>query len=141
MANIIFFRGFTNTSIAYTINGTTKSRVVVIIPVHCDAYRMVYGLGKNHMQELRSKNNFPFSRSLSEKFRLPLPEQAVSYQELVLQDSFTHGIHKIMLLKIASYQHPDSNREQAQNTSLAHIHNSYATWRYKNGLPGNYLLR
>lgn len=113
-----------------------KAGVLLISRVHCDAYKMVYGLGKNHMQELKPENNFPFTQSLSEQFKWPLPEQAVSYQELVLQDSFTHGIHKIMLFKIIFYQ-----QLQAQNATLAHIHNSYATWRYKKGLPGNYLLR
>ncbi|MEP7255237.1 MAG: hypothetical protein ABI666_05640 [Ferruginibacter sp.] len=113
-----------------------KAGKVLLSRVHSDAYKMVYGLGKNHMQELKPKDNFPFSRSLSENFKWPLPEQVLSYQELVLQDSFTHGIHKIMLFKIVFHQ-----QLQVQNATLAHIHNSYATWRYKNGLPGNYLLR
>ncbi len=109
---------------------------VLLSQVHSNAYKMVYGLGKNHMQELKPKDNFPFSQSVSEDFKWPLPEPAVSYQELVLQDSFTHGIHKIMLFKIIFYQ-----QVQPKNATLAHIHNSYATWRYKNDLPGNYLLR
>ena len=113
-----------------------KAGLLLLSRVHSDAYKMVYGLGKNHMQELKPKNNFPFTQSQSEKFKLPLPEQAVSYLELELQDSFTHGIHKVMLLKTVFNQ-----QLQAQNGTLAHIHNSYATWRYKNGLPGNYLLR
>jgi hypothetical protein len=109
---------------------------LVISQVYCDAYKIVYGLGKNHMQELRTKDNFPFGQSLSENFKWPLPEHTVSYKELVLQDSFSHGIHKILLFKIVySVQLKD------QNATLAHIHNSYATWRYKNHLPGNYLLR
>jgi len=109
---------------------------LLISQVHCDAYKMVYGLGKNHMQELRSKENFPFGQSLSENFKWPLPEQAISYKELVLLDSFTHGIHKILLFKIVN-----SGQLNDQNATLAHIHNSYATWRYKNHLAGNYLLR
>ncbi len=113
-----------------------KAGKLLISHVHCDAYKMVYGLGKNHMQELRPPENFPFSRSRSENFKLPLPEQALSYRELVLQDSFINGIHKILLFKIIA-----SQQVQAQTGTLAHIHNSYATWRYKNGLSGNYLLR
>ena len=114
---------------------------VLLSRVHSDAYKMVYGLGKNHMQELKTKDNFPFGQSLSENFKWPLPGPAVSYKELLLLNSFTHGIHKIMLFKIVFYQHPGSYREQTENATLAHIHNSYATWRYKNKLPGNYLLR
>ncbi|MEO7308250.1 MAG: hypothetical protein ABIR78_01880 [Ferruginibacter sp.] len=109
---------------------------LLISQVHGDAYKMVYGLGKNHMQDLKAKDNFPFSPTLSEQFKLPLPQRAVSCRELILLDSFTHGIHKIMLFKIVSAQ-----QLTPQTEALAHIHNSYATWRYKNGLPGNYLLR
>jgi len=109
---------------------------LLISQIHCDAYKMVYGLGKNHMQELKSKENFPFVQSLSQTFKWPLPEHAVSYKELILADSFTHGIHKILLFKIVY-----SGQLHAQTATLAHIHNSYATWRYKNRLPGNFLLR
>lgn len=109
---------------------------LLVSQMHCDAFKTVYGLGKNHMQDLKSKDNFPFSESLSEGFDLPLPQQAVSYKELLLLDSFIHGIHTIMLFKIPVYR-----QLQAENDELAHIHNSYATWRYKNRLQGNYLLR
>ena len=112
------------------------ARQLLISQVHCDMYRTVYGLGKNHMQELKSKNNFSFSTLLSEKFQLPLPEHTISYKELTLLDSFTHGIHKILLFKIV-HQH----QIQAETGTLAHIHNSYASWRYKKKFPGNYLLR
>ena len=113
-----------------------KAGKLLIAEVHCDAYKAVYSLGKNHMQALRSKDNFPFGLSLSENFKWPLPQHAVSYNELMLVDSFIHGIHKILLFKIAFHQ-----QLQPQTGTLAHIHNSYATWRYKNKLPGNYLLR
>jgi hypothetical protein len=55
---------------------------------------------------------------------------------LELTDSFIHGIHTIMLFKIVTYR-----LLHAENGTLAHVHNSYATWRYKNRLQGNYLLR
>lgn len=113
-----------------------KAGRLLITQVHCDAYKMVYGLGKNHMQELRSKENFPFSQSLSETYKWPLPDHAVSYKELLLLDSFVHGIHKILLFKIIF-----SRQLPAQTSTLAHIHNSYATWRYNNKLGGNFLLR
>jgi len=109
---------------------------LLVSQMHCEAFKTVYGLGKNHMQDLKTKDNFPFSESLSEGFDLPLPQQTVSYKELLLLDSFIHGIHTIMLFKIAVYR-----QLQAENDELAHIHNSYATWRYKNRLQGNYLLR
>lgn len=109
---------------------------LLVSQMHCQAFKMVYGLGKNHMQDLKTNDNFPFSQSLSEKFNLPLPQQAIAFKELELTDSFIHGIHTILLFKIVIYR-----QFQTENDTLAHIHNSYATWRYKNGLQGNYLLR
>lgn len=109
---------------------------LLVSKMHCQAFKMVYGLGKNHMQELKTIDNFPFSEALSEEFKLPLPQLAVSYKELILADSFIQGIHTIMLFKIVIYR-----QLQAENDTLVHIHNSYATWRYKNRLQGNYLIR
>lgn len=109
---------------------------VLITQVHLNAFKTVYALGKNHMQDLKGKENFPFSKSVSAIFRLQLPEAALYYRELELQETFIHGIHKLMLFKIRS--------EQLMNdtpSTLAHIHNCYASWRFNNDLEGNYLLR
>lgn len=109
---------------------------LLLSQVHANTYKMVYGLGKNHMQELKPAANFPFSGSLSQYLQWPLPEQVLGYRELVLLDSFIHGIHKIFLFRIVAMQHLEAGTD-----TLAHIHNCYASWRHKNGLPGNYLLR
>jgi hypothetical protein len=109
---------------------------IVISQVHSEACKTVYGLGKNHMQKLKPKENFFFSESLSEVFRLPLPKSLLSYRELELVESFEHGIHKLLLYKTASSQAINKDL-----STLAHIHNCYATWRYHKGLSGNYLLR
>ena len=61
---------------------------IVISQVHTDIYRMVYALGKNHMQELKSKENFCFSQSLSGVYKLPLPISLLSYKELELVGVF-----------------------------------------------------
>lgn len=113
-----------------------KQKRLVVSQMQSEAYRMVYSLGKNHMQVLKPKDNFPFSGLLAENFSLPLPLQALSYNELILLDSFIHGIHTILLFKITACR-----QIQPENNSLVHIHNSYATWRYKNRLQGNYLMR
>jgi hypothetical protein len=67
---------------------------------------------------------------------LPLPKDAIAYRELELMDSFIQGIHCIMLFKIVFEEEKD-----LQKSTLVHIHNSYATWRNKQGIEGNYLLR
>jgi hypothetical protein len=109
---------------------------VVITELDYTAYKMVYALGKNHMQPLKPRSDFPFSTFLSNSFKWPIPQQAIACKEMLLVDSFTHGIHKILLFKIIADQ-----QFTPQAATLAHIHNSYASWRYKNKLTGNYLLR
>lgn len=112
------------------------ARKIVLSEMQATAYRMVYQLGKNHMQPLKQKGDFPFSSTESAHSHLPLPEQAAGYKELQLESSLTMGIHKILLFRI-NYEVPAGTEAPV----LMHIHNSYATWRYKKGLESNYLLR
>lgn len=109
---------------------------ILLSQVNSKFYKTVYGLGKNHMQEMKPKENFPFSEFVSRHLQLPIPESALFYRELELLDSFNHGIHKLMLFRVISGQQVQNNP-----SALAHIHNAYATWRHNNRLPGNYLLR
>jgi flavin reductase (DIM6/NTAB) family NADH-FMN oxidoreductase RutF len=109
---------------------------ILISKVHSDFYKMAYALGKNHMQEMKEKKSFPFSSELSALLKLPLPQSCIYYRELELQDSFIHGIHRIMLFKILYHQHI-----RDISSTLVHVHNVYATWRQNNQLPGNYLIR
>ena len=109
---------------------------ILICEVRSECYKTVYSLGKNHMQELKPIQNFPFGSKMSTVLHLPLPIQAVYYRELELIRHFDHGIHRIFLLKILNRDFVDS-----YSSVLAHIHNVYATWRHNKGLTGNYLLR
>lgn len=109
---------------------------IAISQVHCHAYKTVYYLGKNHMQDLNPKDNFPFGESFSRLLKLPLPQSVLYYRELELIDSFVHGIHKLLLYKILS-----SQAVSDAPATLSHIHNVHATWRHNKGLSGNYLLR
>ena len=97
---------------------------IVISQVHSYAYKSVYALSKNHMQELKPNENFFFSELRSSVFKLPLPQSLLSYRELELVGSFEHGIHKLLLYKIISSQAVNED-----TSTLAHIHNCYATWR------------
>jgi len=109
---------------------------LVISQLNAEAYKTAYVLGKNHMQELKSRDHFHFDELTSANFQLPLPKAIFSYRELQLRDSFSHGIHTFFLFSVLS-QH----QIKPATATLAHIHNSYASWRHKNKLPGNYLLR
>ncbi len=113
-----------------------QSGRMLVTEVNSAFYKAAYLLGKNHMQELKTKESFPLSNSVSRNFRLPVPLSALRYRELELLDSFTHGIHRLFVFKTISFQQVEDSP-----ATLAHIHNVYATWRYNQHLPGNYLLR
>jgi len=109
---------------------------LLLSEVEARCYRAVYSLGKNHMQPLKERAAFPFCGEESLHFNLPLPKGAVRYRELQLEDLWSEGIHTILLMKVEG----KSVLTEGVPT-LAHVHNSYATWRYKQGLESNYLLR
>lgn len=109
---------------------------IVLTNIAAEQYKQVYELGKNHMQPMKRKDQFPFSEMTSTYFQYPLPIKAVEYKELELQSSFVYGIHKLLLFKIINQQ-----KFADYPSTLAHIHNSYATWRYKQHIESNYLMR
>ncbi len=111
-----------------------QAKKIVLSNVDASYYKEAYSLGKNHMKPLKEKSNFFFSEVNSFTLKLPLPPSVIEYRELELQDSFIHGIHKLLLFKILNHQ-----RFQNSDNTLAHIHNAYATWRHKQGLD-NYLF-
>jgi len=113
-----------------------QAKKILITQVQSQFYKTAYALGKNHMKDPQERQCFPFSNVLSSRLRLPLPEASLFCRELELQDSFVHGIHRLLRFRILS-----SCAVQQDLSTLAHIHNSYATWRHNNGLAGNYLLR
>jgi hypothetical protein len=99
-------------------------------------YKNVYSLGKNHTRPLRNASEFNFESTRSKLFSLPLPRHVLSYKELMLETSFIHGIHKILLFKICHEEKLATTPE-----TLSHVHNCYATWRHNQGLSSNFLLR
>jgi hypothetical protein len=109
---------------------------ILLTNVKAGFYKQVYGLGKNHMQPLKTKDLFPFSDETSLNFSSPLPQSALEYRELEWQASFMRGIHKIHLFKVVFHK-----KISDVTDTLAHVHNSYATWRHNEGWESNYLLR
>jgi hypothetical protein len=109
---------------------------ILITQIDSLFFKTAYALGKNHMRHCAAKEDFPFSSSVSANLRLPLPESALFYRELEFESSFVHGIHRLFLFKILSRQQVRPNP-----STLAHVHNVYATWRHNNEMTGNYLLR
>jgi len=111
------------------------TKKIVLSQLAPSAYKLAYGLGKNHMQPPKAKEHFPFLHIASEKFGIPVPDQATGYYELTLEDSSVMGIHRLFVFSISA------DKTNSEANSLVHIHNAYASWRKKNGLSGNYLLR
>jgi len=109
---------------------------IALSDMAADEYKNVYSLGKNHTRPLRDAAEFNFGHTKSRKFSFPLPKKVLSYKELMLETSFIHGIHKILLFKIV-------HEERFTDTpaTLSHVHNCYATWRHNQGLSSNFLLR
>lgn len=117
-------------------NQVMSRRRIILSQMDPKFYKTVYALGKNHMQEPKSFACLPFSDTVSEKFKLPLPVGAVSYFELELAGGFTYGIHRLIFFRQLNIK-----SLQAYRPVLTHIHNAFATWRHNNRLPGNYLIR
>jgi hypothetical protein len=109
---------------------------IVLSDMDVSAYKRVYALGKNHMQPLKERSVFDFSSEKSKIFQLPLPKNTVAYKDLETISSFMWGIHKLILFRIIH-----SEKVQQQPSTLVHVHNCYATWRSRQGIEGNYLMR
>jgi len=112
------------------------SKKILLSDMNAAAFKMVYSLGKNHMQPLKEALVFPFSALVSNGFQLPIPEGSVSYKELQLERSFDAGIHRLFVFRIMTSGQVDSSLQ-----TLAHIHNVYATWRFKQGIQNTFFLR
>ena len=113
-----------------------RAKKILISEIDSSQYKTAYALGRNHMQELRPRVAFSFSDQTSRQLRLPLPPSVTRYRELELGQFFDHGIHRIFLFKILNQM-----KFEHHPSTLAHVHNVYATWRHNKGLPGNYLMR
>jgi hypothetical protein len=113
-----------------------NAKRLVLSDISANFFRQVYSLGKNHMQPLKDQSAFNFSAIQSKYWGWFLPDGAISYRELELQQSFVHGIHKIFLFRTLHVEQIATGSQ-----TLSHIHNCYATWRNKRGMSGNYLLR
>lgn len=113
-----------------------SAKKIVLSDMQASACKQVYALGKNHTKPLKEITGFDFDDKRSKHFRLPLPKNLVGYKELELKESFIQGIHRFLLFKIVYAQ-----QGSGQPATLSHVHNVYATWRYKKGMKSNYLMR
>jgi hypothetical protein len=107
---------------------------VVISSVDVKAFKETYGLGKNHMKELKPAGEFKpaFRRSQS---GIPVYPSATSYLELEIVKHWDAGIHRIFLYKVVEAA------EATPGKTLAHIHAYYAQWRTNHNFSAEYFYR
>ena len=113
-----------------------ESKQIVVSEINALAYKKVYAQGKNHMRATQPRETFEFEIESSQVLQSGLPKGTVTYRELQLKTSFQHGIHTIMVFRIL---HQQMIRKGISR--LSHVHNAYATWRFKKGWKDSYLLR
>ncbi|MBC8046791.1 MAG: hypothetical protein H7Y00_08350 [Fimbriimonadaceae bacterium] len=109
---------------------------IALANVPADFSQDAYAMGKNHMQGLKSIDNFKTGSLRTELFNYPLPDETLSYREMELQDHFDAGIHRLLFYKII-HQKVISNN----SATLCHLHKHYITWRNKKGLNTERLIR
>ena len=122
-------------------NGKANKQVkelkkIVFSEMSADTCKEVYSLGVNHIKDLRAKNEFDLSKKLSQKYSIPLPNNALRYSELEFINDIQTGVHSLCFFKIVS----SANIEDSKST-LAHIHRDYAEWRINKGIISEFLLR
>lgn len=123
------------------INGNAGKQVersgqMVLSRIDASQFEQAYSLGKNHMAELKSipgDNKF----LLSEKFKLPVADGAISYLELerIAGEGFDAGVHRVHIFRIVN------EKILGKGNPLAHIHNYAAAWRQRQGIKTEYLFR
>ncbi|SRR5258706_7270916 len=116
-------------------NQVMQFKKLVISEIDASQFQSAYSLGKNHMQPMKSKNDFDFSDQNSKTFGFPLPKGTGTYRELEVIDYFDVGIHRIFIYSVI---HGEELRPIA---TLAHIHQYYAQWRINQKLETKFLLR
>lgn len=109
---------------------------ILLSDMDIPAFKQVYALGKNHMQECKSRDAFSFSSLSSPNYNLPVPMSAIGLKELKLIGFEDVGIHRLLFFRIET----DSKVPGGEGI-LSHIHNTYATWRYSQKIATSYFMR
>jgi flavin reductase (DIM6/NTAB) family NADH-FMN oxidoreductase RutF len=112
-----------------------QTKRIVLSEISIAFFRQAYALGKNHMNEMKSIDEFSIEHVRSEIFGMPIPTGTGCYFELQLIDSFDRGVHRILLYKIVHC------KKIKPIDILAHIHQYYAQWRLNQKLKDDFLIR
>lgn len=115
----------------------SASGSILLSDIRPDFFREAYVLGKNHMQPLRGREAFPFlSASDSGELKIPVPEPAIAYRELVEKEVIPMGVHNIHIFSVIQTKILDPEAPH-----LVHIHRDTAAWRMHHGVHDAFLLR
>lgn len=111
----------------------SELKKIVLSEVRLDFFKKTYALGKNHVKDLQEVGHFPFLPALSEIFKLPIPNGAIRYRELLQVGSQDIGIHRLHFFTIVH------EKEIEATPSLSCVHRYYVQWRLDNNLPITFL--
>jgi len=109
------------------------AKQIVISDVELCRNNIVYQLGKNHMKDPQSPENFDLMEISSEQFRLALPTGTVNYRELMVIDHFDIKTHRIFIYKVMN------EKRFNPKPVLSHVHAYYIQW-LKNNFETPHLL-
>lgn len=108
---------------------------ISLCEIEASSYRQAYGMGPNHMKNLRPASEFDYQSQYSSRYGNLLLPSVISYLELSLLDSVQVGIHTILKFDVVD------SFQVKKGEPLMHIHRDYAAWREKNNIESKFLLR
>lgn len=108
---------------------------IVISEVDVTWHREAYGLGKNHMQDVKPYMAFSYHAYHSKMLDIPVPTAVTRYREMHMIEFIDLGIHRIYFYRIVG--------KEILKTSctLAHVHRFYSQWCLNNNVLTNVHLR
>lgn len=109
---------------------------MVLSFVNPELFGTVHALGKNHMKEMQTADQFPFQSQRSKMFHFSLPVLAEEYIELEHRFVVDVGIHRLHFFEVVS-------REVLRQppSRLACVHQFYLTRQLRNGIPVSFLVK
>ncbi len=96
-----------------------NSRRVALSSVPAEQISVAYALGKNHKKTDFHWNEFPFGRTTSPAFGLPIPEFSLAVKEMEVEEVRALGSHKLFICRTRANQH------MAQGLQLSFVHGFY----------------
>jgi hypothetical protein len=110
-------------------------RKLMVADLPATSYKEIYAMGKRHMLPPVPPEQIPLlGNEKSRVFGMPLPARYNGYKELSLIETHAIGVHRLHVFRI------EHEEKIAAADTLVHVHEYYASWRYRNGFRDTYYL-